>query len=367
MTDLSASTDPHLRKMLRLRPGSWVILLAMFSVFGVVTWRAAVVIKAAKSDVRGDGRTVASYGFDLSTCLVSRAQIVASGMPKDGLRVLDEPPTVIGGEVHAINEARRGKFLVSGDRVVGVSIAGRTVAYPIRMLNWHEIVNDRFGAVPVAITYSPLCDSVVVFDRRVGDTVREFGVSGLLYNSNLLMYDRQSDDAAESLWSQLQFRAVAGPAAQSGHRLTVLSCAVVRWADWLSRHPETEVLADDSGLRKRYKSDPYGHYYSLGRLKFPVEPLPREEGPELMTPTVAVWLGDDWRVKALPSIARRAGPSGVWNTELAGSSLRFTYRESPPTVLVETVTGFETTVPELGVVYSFWFAWYACHPYATIE
>ena len=102
-------------------------------------------------------------------------------------------------------------------------------AYPLRLLNWHEVINDTLGGQPVAITYSPLCDSSVGFRRMVADKVQEFGVSGLLLNSNLIMYNRQSGAADESLWSQLQCRAIAGPAAASQQTLEVLPIAVVSW------------------------------------------------------------------------------------------------------------------------------------------
>ena len=107
-----------------------------------------------------------------------------------------------------------GRFLVPGDLVIGLSLHGEARAYPLEILALHEVCNDTLGGEPILVTYQPLCDSAVVFERRVDGHTREFGVSGLLYNSNLLMYDRHPEQPQdESLWSQLQFRALAGPAA----------------------------------------------------------------------------------------------------------------------------------------------------------
>ncbi len=139
----------------------------------------------------GDGRHVASYGFTLEPCLVPRALLVASGMPKDGLAALVDPPVWTGLQADAARVGH-GRFLVPSDRVVGVRLGGAARAYPLRMLVWHEVVNDTLGGVPIAVTYDPLCDSAVAFRREVRGETLAFGVSGLLFDSNLVLYDRRA-------------------------------------------------------------------------------------------------------------------------------------------------------------------------------
>jgi len=346
-----------------------VILLAVALTAAIVVWRLIAVLATGGSSAIGDGTDPATYGFDLSTSLIPSEQIVAAGIPKDGIPALDSPPTIPGSQVQAINEAKRGKFLVTGDRVIGVSINGKSRAYPIRMLNWHEVVNDTLGGRPIVITYSPLCDSVVVFDRRLGDEVLTFGVSGLLYNSNLLMYDRRPDGKGESLWSQLQFRAIAGPAATAGLQLTIVPACVVRWGDWLERHGDTDVIVGDPKLAKRYKRDPYGHYYSSDTLHFSVAPLPPVETIPYKERVVVVGVNDGSgsgivrHVFPFSAVAAAVDAAGSWQTDIDETNVRFTYRGHPPTVHV-TASDPQT---DLEIIYSFWFAWYAVHPDADVQ
>ena len=261
----------------RLRDAGWVLVLA-----AVVTCAVAIrlVFMVVDSDIVpaiGDGKDVATYGFDLSSCLIPRDEMVAAGMPKDGLRAWTDPPFISADEADDLTRKHRGKFLVSGDRVIGVALNGEAKAYPLRILNWHEIVNDHVGGRPVAVTYHPLCDSVAVFDRNVGGETLEFGVSGLLYNSNLLMYDRREGGEGESLWSQLQFRAVCGPAARHDTALDLIPAVLTTWQGWRETHPDTVVLAPGKNEKKRYKRDPYVSYFATDSVRFPVNPMPPDD------------------------------------------------------------------------------------------
>jgi hypothetical protein len=191
----------------------------------------------------GDGRHVESYGFDLSTCLIPRDAILAAGMPKDGIPAISDPSFLTPDEVEALNQQVRGSYLVPNDRVIGVEIAGQARAYPLRVLNWHEVVNDRLGDVPIAVTYNPLCDSAV-FMTGVGTARRLHWESVVWYNnSNTLLYDRRDGTQPESLWIQLTGTAVSGAAAQEKFKLTVITCDLVTWRSWLERYPQTSVLA----------------------------------------------------------------------------------------------------------------------------
>jgi hypothetical protein len=346
------------QRLLTFRSGGWVLLLGAAVTIAITAWALAGALIRQPTPLLGDGRNVETYGFDLEPCLVAREQIVAAGMRKDALRSLVGPPVIGGREVARINAEQRGKFLVSTDRVIGVTVNGLSRAYPLLILNCHEIVNDTLGGVAIAVTYNPPCDSAVAFERTVGGETLEFGVSGLLYNSNLLMYDRRPSGHAESLWSQLLGRAIAGPAAAEGLRLPVLDAALVGWADWLDAHPETTVVDRDPKMIKRYKQTNYDGYFRSPRLRFPVSPLPPEPGPRAKDRVVVVTTGEARAVYPLAGIARRADGDGSFQTTLEGAGVRFRYRADPQTVLVTAEPGGAA----IKTIHSFWFAWHAIHP-----
>lgn len=164
------------------------------------------------------------------------------GVPKDGIPSIDEPTFAAVGE--------DGYSLDPGDPVFGVVRDGVAKAYPQYVLVHHEIVNDKLAGDPVAITYCPLTGTVQGFER--GDT--EFGVSGDLVNSNLIMYDRGTD----SRWPQISATAIEGPLAGSG--LEEFRMVWTTWERWRTQHPETVVLTEDTGYSRRYGTDPYGSY-----------------------------------------------------------------------------------------------------------
>jgi hypothetical protein len=156
------------------------------------------------------GPLLAYNGFDLKGSLIPVAEIKKGGPPKDGI------PALVNPRMIPASQAKLG----AKELVVGVKIGKHQRAYPIKILIWHENINDTIGKKPIAVTYCPLCNSVFVFDRFVGGEKREFGISGLLWNSNVLLFDRQSSQKKESLWSQVDMRAVTGPASRKGLKIT---------------------------------------------------------------------------------------------------------------------------------------------------
>ncbi|ANG64458.1 hypothetical protein A8C75_19590 [Marinobacterium aestuarii] len=203
-------------------------------------------------------------GFDLEGALVPSSDILRGGPPRDGIPSIDAPRFVQAHEAAALHDT---------DRVMGLTRNGISKAYPIRILNWHEIVNDRFGDEPLAITFCPLCGSGMVFLREVAPEVEgqvksqplSFGVSGLLYNSDVLLYDRET----ESLWSQIQARALTGH--YRGQPLTQIAVEHTSWLDWRQRHPDTQVLSFETGFGRDYDSNPYGGYAESAATYFPVK------------------------------------------------------------------------------------------------
>ncbi len=183
-------------------------------------------------------------------------KIVSGGPPPDGIPSIDRPMFV--------SVAEADKFLQDADQVVGLNINGDIRAYPLQILVWHEIVNDNVGSTPVAVTYCPLCFTNQVFNRTINGQSVEFGTSGKLYNSNLVMYDRTSN----SLWSQALGEGIVGKYA--GVKLDRIPFDVAIWKDWKQLYPDTKVLSRDTGSTRPYGADPYGDYYTSNDLFFPV-------------------------------------------------------------------------------------------------
>lgn len=165
------------------------------------------------------------------------------GPAVDGIPALSWPKKARAKEADA--------FLDPEDRVLGVAIQGEATAYPIRILNWHEIVNDTLGGVPIAATYCPLRDAGIAFERRLDGEIVEFGVSGLLYRRALVMYDRRG----RSLWSQTLGKAIVGPS--TGRVLVRRPAVMTTWKEWKARHPGTLVVTFDTGHVRDYRRDPY--------------------------------------------------------------------------------------------------------------
>ena len=166
-------------------------------------------------------------GFDLSDSSIPAKEIQQGGPPRDGIAALDAPETLSA-------ELARWR---DSDLVIGVSLGAETRAYPVAILNWHELVNDTLAGRPILVSYCPLCGTALVFDRQAGKKVRTFGVSGLLYQSDLLLYDRET----ESLWSQILSTAVSGPL--KGARLELLRSSLTRWGIWKEREMPAIVMA----------------------------------------------------------------------------------------------------------------------------
>jgi hypothetical protein len=352
--------SPSEGRMLRWRGGGWLLALGILLAIGAGAWRLMSLVTADRPAPVGDGRYVQTYQFDLSTCLVPRRTLVASGLPRDGIVRLDYPDFLSVDEADGLSPGGRGKYLVPSDRVIGVSLHGHHRAYPLRVLVWHEVVNDTLAGRPLLVTYSPLCDAVVAFDRRVDGETLEFGVSGLLSNSNPLYYDLPGPRRpVESLWSQLQARAVAGPAAERRLRLETVPAQVVHWSVWKSRHPATEVLAPHPGYGDEYRREPYGSYFGSDLLRFPVNPRPHLGGPSVKDPVAIVQVNGDRMVFPLDAIAERAAPADTLTVALGGVPLFFEYAGSPPAVHVSAPPG--SGQPEV-LIHAFWFAWYATRP-----
>ncbi|WP_418593786.1 DUF3179 domain-containing protein [Ponticoccus sp. (in: a-proteobacteria)] len=234
--------------------------------------------------------------FDRTT-VENWAEIISGGPPRDGIPALSDPQFI---EVPA--ESR----IAPGEPVIAVEIAGqRPRAYPIRYLIWHEIVNDQIGPIPVAVTFCPLCNSALTFDRRLGGRVLSFGVSGKLRNSDMIMYDRET----QSWWQQAVGTGIVGQMAGEG--LELLPSWMESWEAFAARHPQGLVMAEPSWNRP-YGRNPYAGYDSSKRPFLYSGEMPPNGVPPLMR---VVRVGDRaWPITRLAKagVLREAGLALSW-------------------------------------------------------
>ncbi|MDI9403183.1 MAG: DUF3179 domain-containing (seleno)protein [Limnohabitans sp.] len=297
---------------LTFRGGGWVIVLSALLTLCVLFWGLLAPLLGVRPV--GDGHSVASYGFDLTNLQIASDRLVASGFPRGFLPSLDNPKHLDGRQMANYNIENRPKYVVSTDRVVAAVINGQAHAWPLTLLNAHEVVNDTVAGVPLVVTYSPLCDAALVFDRRVGGVQRLFEVSGLLVDSNLVFTDKSIDGTAAdtthvpSLFLQLERRAIAGPLASSKTTLSMLpGVCITTWADWLALHPDTTVTLRDPERIRHMKEISYARYFLDKELLAPVSKLPDEakmekQGLRLKSPVLMVESGDAWHAISLEAL-----------------------------------------------------------------
>jgi len=273
-------------------------------------------------------------GFVLEPASVDVSEILSGGPSRDGIPALDAPKTL---------EASAAPW-EDDERVIGVALGGEARAYPLAILVWHELVNDTLGGRPILVSYCPLCATGIVFDRRIRGRDRSFGVSGLLYRSDLLLYDRET----ESLWSQISAEAVTGPSV--GARLQLIRSSVTTWGAWKAAHPASRVLTRETGHRRPYGETPYGDYAQSPGLLFPV-PADARYHPKM--PTLGLRIA--------------GGPARAYPAEevlRAGGRVREGFAGHAVTVRFDGEEGlFQVEAPaEVEVVEGYWFAWAAFHP-----
>ena len=280
-------------------------------------------------------------GFDLKNALIPVEEIKDGGPPKDGIPSIDSPKFIKASNVD----------LGAQDRILGVYENGIAKAYPIKILNYHEIVNDEFNGDPVVITYCPLCGSGIAFDAEIEGEAYTFGVSGLLYNSDVLLYDRET----ESLWSQLKYQAVSGPL--KGKQLEMLNTANTTWAAWKQQHSNTLVLSEDTGYKRNYSLDPYPDYQKTSAVFFPVANESQEFHPKEMVIGIEV----NGVTKAYPFSELEKTGKSVINDVVNGQQLKINYSAKNKSASI-----FDAQGNPLPAVTNFWFAWFAFNPETEI-
>jgi len=304
--------------------------------FAILMWQVCQYSILAILFLSGNAHAVFN-GFQVEPHGIPLDAILSGGPPRDGI------PALLSPQFLSANEA---DFLSPTDRVLGIQGAHQAKAYPIAILNWHEIVNDTFEGTPVVVTYCPLCGTGIGFLRQRDNQLQTFGVSGLLYQSDVLMYDHQT----ESLWSQIAMQAVTGPSL--GDRLEPIFLEHTTWEAWRDRYPHTLVLSRQTGFTRDYSRDPYQHYAQSDSVMFTPAKLDDRLPPKEWVMGIEV----QGIFKAYPfSLIEETGPAFwdsihkkdyvvCWNGEARSAKV-----VDPQGKPIPTVTAY-------------WFAWYAFHP-----
>lgn len=329
---------------------------------------------------------------DLTKHSIDLGELMSGGPPKDGIPALDHPRFV------SIPEAQA--WLKPQEPVVSLVVGGVARAYPLQILIWHEIVNDRLGEVPVAVTFCPLCNSAMAFDRRIKTRELTFGTSGLLRHSDLVMYDRET----ESLWQQFTGGAIVGEL--TGTQLEILPAQIISFEQFASDYSQGRVLSRETGFQRAYGRNPYVGYDDITQKPFlfrhklddrlpPMERVItlslnqidraypytvtgklRVIHDEMGGQPIVVFHGSG-AVSALDrseiSASRQAGSTGVFDPRVNGKKLEFQFVEGKfvdqQTQSVWTITGKSVEGPLKGkqlipLVHGdyFAFAWFAFKP-----
>jgi len=278
---------------------------------------------------------IALNAFSFSPSLIPRGEILSGGPSKDGIPALTHP------KIESASEANR--WMHDSDAILGVVVNQRARAYPVRILNWHEIVNDSLAGKSFVVSYCPLCGSGMVFD-----TDDEFGVSGLLYQSDVLLYDHKT----ETLWSQLLMTAIAGP--RTGEKLKTLPVTHSTWRAWINSHPETTVLSRKTGFNRDYNRNPYAGYAQSSGLYFPVKHRDSRLHPK--TWVIGIEVNGEARAWKIDDIRKL----GEFHDSLGNRKLRLRYHHESIEIS-DTETG-----KELNGTVLYWFAWATFHPQTSL-
>jgi len=303
----------------------------------LVLFLLSVLLAPAQQFSKGNWQT------DRSKKSIDLNDLKLGGPPKDGIPAIREPEFVSAEDA--------ASWVAGREPVIVVELGGEARAYPLQILVWHEMVADQIGDVPLLVTYCPLCNSSIAFDRRVDGQVYDFGVSGMLRHSDMIMFDRQTD----SLWQQLTGEAVVGNL--TGKKLDIVTSQVVDFASFAKNFPSGKVLGRPTGHNRPYGSTPYAGYEQAGRVMFPAL-VKRPIGPPLqrvvsftlegksraytfgrlrqagvvdgkIKKTRYVVFYDGAALSTMEQIARsrQVGSAGVFSPELDGTLLKFRFTD----------------------------------------
>lgn len=208
-----------------------------------------------------EGQEFRGWETNFTKKSINLNELKSGGPPKDGIPSIDKPTFISPEEA--------SKWIGDSEPVIAFQFDGEARAYPLQILIWHEMVNDWFGDTPVLVTFCPLCYSAIVFNRRIDGKPHEFGVSGFLRHSDMIMFDRNT----ESLWQQFTGEAVVGD--YTGTRLKILPSQIMAFEQFIEIYPNGKVLSKETGHQRPYGDNPYAGYDDVNNT-----PLFMDESPD---------------------------------------------------------------------------------------
>jgi hypothetical protein len=319
-------------------------MITVFKPLKITLFLLACLILNSLSAQMSEDVYSAYNGFQMTNLDIPLTEVFQAGPGKDGIPSLEIP---------RFANVERTDFLKDGDLVIGVVHNGIAKAYPLHIMNYHEVINDQFGDQNLVVTYSPLTASAAAFSANVDGKVHTFGVSGLLYNNNLLLYDWET----ESLWSQMRGEAVAG--LDSGKDLENIVTTTSTWAAWKAQHPETKVLSTRTGYKRNYDIDPYVAFGpKTRRLLFPVT----RRDKKLPLKEQVLGLNYEGAARAYPiALLRNTGDKPL-KDNLNGLKVTIQYDQAAKSVTVKDESG-----KKIPAMISYWYAWSSIYPETDVH
>lgn len=275
---------------------------------------AKIILCLALTGIFATGQPVGNWRTDLSNRSIELGELKNGGPGKDGIPALANPKFE--------TMASAAKWLDSKEPVIVITVGDETRVYPVQILIWHELVNDEIGDLPILVSYCPLCNSTVVFDRRIGGRSHGFGVSGMLRDSDMVMFDRET----ESLWQQITGEAIVG--SHTGKRLAMIPSQTVAFDLVVQQYPAAKVMSRSTGYSREYGKNPYVGYEFGNQLMFPVR-TSKLRGARLLERVVA--LDSKSASRAYPFSALKKAP--VVQGEIDGMSYVIFFSEKSKSAL----------------------------------
>ena len=234
------------------KPAVLLFALVMFFITNLVSANSQSKGEDKLSDLLR--RATIGWNTDWSKHSIEYRELLSGGPPRDGIPPIDQPKF--------IDNQQAEQWLAPNDPVIALELNGDARAYPLQILTWHEIVNDTVGQIPITITFCPLCNSAIAFERHYQGTTYDFGTSGLLRHSDLVMYDRQT----ESLWQQFTGEAIVG--AMTGEQLKMIPAGLIGFEQFQSAYPTGKILSKETGYSRDYGRNPYPGYDDIHNNPF---------------------------------------------------------------------------------------------------
>lgn len=289
---------------------------------------------SAASSSTPESRTLGYGNIGLATNTARHSipldQVLDGGPGKDGI------PALVNPKFTSISDA--DKSVTDNVEGILVTVGSDTRFYPYNILVWHEVVNDVVGGKSLVVTFCPLCGSAIVYDAAVDGKPEQFGVSGKLYNSNLLMYDKTT----ESLWSQIEGEAVVGD--RTGTKLTLYPSQVISFKTVHEQYPQAKILSTDTGYHRDYSFYPYGNYNSSNELYFPISIT------DTRLPSKEIMYVVNFNSHSVAFKVSDLKPGVVAHVDVANKSL-----------IAQLENGEIETDPKLPGYHTMWFAWAIYH------